>query len=128
MTDDKEAIPLASKRITLDVVPGAAMRDAGVLWAVNFFVLWPLGLTLSMTINTDGVASDIAFRQWTYPEGELVETINQTEDENTRSFRQFLGFVRERVLSMKPDERAALLQAYSRHGVAEAVQILMVEP
>lgn len=101
--------------------------DSKLLWATNYFVLWPLGLTLAVEYD-DGAVSNLHVREWAYPEGEMIETINQDQSENQSDFRIFLAFVRDRLLDMKPDERHSALAALSRHGIAESEQILSVEP
>lgn len=106
--------------------------DSKLLWATNYFVLWPLGLTLAVEVDDalDGerAVSNLHVREWAYPNGEMIETINQDQSENQSDFRVFLAFVRDRLLAMKPDERHSALAALSRHGIAESEQILSVEP
>lgn len=107
--------------------------DSKLLWATNYFVLWPLGLTLAVEYDAaanDGerAVSNLHVREWAYPDGEMIETINQHQSENQSDFRIFLAFVRDRLLAMKPDERHSALAALSRHGIAESEQILSVEP
>lgn len=117
---------------TIALVPFDLDRflDSKSLWAANYFVLWPLGLTLSVT-KEDGEVGDarnLDVREWSYPEGEQIETITQTPEENQACFETWLGFVRERILAMKPDERHATLKLFERHSITGGDQILSARP
>lgn len=136
-----------------------AFLDGKAMWAANYFVLWPLGLSLVVDTATEAVdavgwcadprvhvghprprtrakapcagtrASDavtnLHVRQWTWPEGELGETINQEPDENQGDYEVFLGFVRDQIVGMKAEERHVVLARLGKHSIASAEQILV---
>ncbi len=102
------------------------------LWAANYFVLWPIGLALTADVEiVDGFVvqvKDIHVREWVMPDGQKSETINQSPSDNKADFELFLGFVRERILDMKPEERVIALRRLANFGVAQPDQILAVGP
>lgn len=106
----------------------ADFHQSKIMWAANYFVLWPLGLALTVTSETDeaGVKTytKLDVREWTYPDGELTETINQDEDENQADYAIFLAGARERILAMKPEERVIALHRLAKHEIATAVQMI----
>lgn len=97
------------------------------LWAANYFVLWPLGLALTATVE-DEVVTRLDVREWAYPEGELGETIEEPSDLNLADYEVFLGFVRERVLAMKPDERKSAIGRLSHNEIASGIQLMIAKP
>jgi hypothetical protein len=78
------------------------------LWAANYFVLWPLGLALTVNVEImDGLvvkAENLHVREWTAPVGDR-ETIDQAPAENAADRKSFYEFVLERLSEMKPEER-----------------------
>lgn len=100
------------------------------LWAANYFVLWPLGLALTVDVATDEATgfktvSNLHVREWTYEPGE-AETIDMTKAENNEYYQEFLSFVRERVLNMKVEERQAALARLTQNGpLSDPAQLLI---
>lgn len=103
------------------------LLDDKVLWAANYYILWPLGLALTVEI-VDHEVTNLHVREWVYPEGELGETINLTKEENQSAYVTFLAFVRARLLAMKPEERHVLLHKYEDSGITTPKQLLVVDP
>lgn len=125
------------------------------LWAANYFVLWPMGLALTVDVATEAVdasawcgddkvhvehkrrrgkclgarvtdeVTNLHVRHWVFPNDELGETINQEQAENQGDYEVFLAFVRDRLLNLKPDERHILVNKFNQHGIASAEQILV---
>lgn len=104
-----------------------AFQERKALWAANFFILWPLGLSLTITLEDHDIAV-LDVREWSYPDGEQIETINQVAEENQADFEVFLGFVRERLLAMKVEERSSALHRFERHSVASGDQLISAAP
>lgn len=68
---------------------------------------------------------DIHVREWTYPEGELAETIDQDPSENGEDYAEFLTHARERILAMKPAERKLALERLGGHSVLNAATLMV---
>lgn len=125
MTQDPPP-PLEKKA---EFVP-ASLRDfveGKGLWAANFFVLWPLGLALTISVDRDQdppVYSDLHVREWVFPEGERGETINLTSEENTVEYQKFLEFCFSRITAMKPSERRMAVGRLGQFDIATADKII----
>lgn len=76
------------------------------LWAANKFVLWPLGLALTIRKEDDGTYSDFYVSEWSYPPGE-AERIDAEDDAKERA--EFIQFALGRIANMKPEEHVAAL-------------------
>lgn len=132
--------------------PLSEFHQGKALWAANYFVLWPLGLALAVSVDVVPVEAEkfcgvedahdphkvfdadcmgtmlgeyksLDVRQWEYPEGELGETIAQEDKADHEDFTTFLAFVRGRILAMKPDERVTALARLDRF--VNAAQLLV---
>lgn len=101
------------------------------LWACNYFVLWPLGLALTATVERDDETGELVHtqkidvREWTYPVGAPVETIDQRQSENEVDYNTFLAFVAERVGSMRKKERKLAMQRLIAHSIATSDGVLL---
>ena len=102
----------------------ALAQDARLIWAANYFVLWPLGITLAYEVDSEDalkIPKNLHFRHY---EGLPLETIEASTEENNDDYRVFLDFVRDRLVAMKPADGRSLVIDYMNHSIAGIDQIM----
>jgi hypothetical protein len=100
------------------------LRTSGLLWAINEFVLWPLGLALTIDVATplgevDLAQSPVFLTEWAHEPGALetiesapltAEELTTYEPEGTEPAVRFARFLRARLEEMPASERALALE------------------
>jgi len=77
------------------------VRAAGVLWAVNSFVLWPLGLALGVKIPSDKPWDDLYFMELKNPETITEGRIDLSQELGECHPRdRFLKYAEARIAEM----------------------------
>jgi hypothetical protein len=114
MADDPKVDPRFV--VVSDLTP---FQQGGLLWAVNQYVLWPLGLALSIVFDADTntAKGPIELREWQWPDGHR-ETIE--DDSQQPDFDRWLAFcatVEERLATMPTSEREAAARRLAALGI-----------
>ena len=95
------------------------LRTSGLLWAINEYVLWPLGLALTIDVTSplgevDLAQSPVFLTEWAHGPGELetiesapltAEELTTYEPGGTEPAVRFARFLRARLEEMAPAER-----------------------
>lgn len=96
-------------------------QRGGLLWAVNQFVLWPLGLGLSVTYDAEtGTVRNqpIELREWVSPDGHLETIEDSSEQPDFDRWLAFCDTVEHRLALMPIEEREAAARRLSTLGLA----------
>jgi hypothetical protein len=96
-----------------------AFQQGGILWAVNQFVLWPMGLALSVVFDTDTgkVAGPIELREWRYPDGHLETIEDSSEQPDFDRWLAFVDTITGRLKQMPLAEREAAAHRLAQLGI-----------
>lgn len=101
-----------------------AFQQSGALWAVNQFVLWPLGLALTVRfdLETGLVGGPITLREWVYPDGHLETIEDSSEQPDFDRWLAFSDMVEKRLAKMPPAEREAAARRLAILGIGASMQ------
>jgi hypothetical protein len=114
MGDDPKADP------RFVVVPNLTdFQQGGILWAVNQFLLWPLGLALSVVFDTETgrAKGPIELREWEYPDNHLETIEDSSEQPDFDRWVAFCATIEERLARMPLVEREAAARRLGLLGI-----------
>lgn len=100
-----------------------AFQQGGLLWAVNQYVLWPLGLALTMVVDFDQegegpvVRGPIEIREWVAPDGHVETIEDDSEQPDFDRYEAFVHFVEDRIPKMPLAESDAALRRLALLGI-----------
>lgn len=118
---DLEDVPIADDNQAVFVQADmTAFQRGGLLWAVNQFVLWPLGLALTVTYDadTDSVKDQpIELREWVAPDGHLETIEDASEQPDFDRWLAFNDIIEIRLAKMPAVEREAAARRLAILGV-----------
>lgn len=115
--------------------PVREYRESGLLWFVNNAILWPLGVAIAVSVDTDGKEgppgsydTHLTLSQWAWPDGHR-ETIETTWEEardiakepgGKHPWQRLLEWLPGRIQLMPDEERQAALRRLEQWGIYEA--------
>lgn len=101
-------------------VPLQEFHEGKALWAANFFVLWPLGLALTVHVDRDKEPAEyvaLTVRQHEWTDGHR-ETIEQPPEVDDADMQAFIAWARERIKLMPREEANAAVAHFYDLGLA----------
>lgn len=106
LVDETDDDPTQGRFVPADLT---GFQQGGLLWAVNQYVLWPLGLALTMTMDADTgtVTGPIEIREWVAPDGHVETIEDDSEQPDWDRYMAFVHFIEDRLPRMPLEDSDA---------------------